>query len=223
MEQSRTTAGRPTSTVIFRAKGQRRCGGVWLRAGVALLGLLVALLGPALTEASPTQDLRDSVEAIRTTFADPALADEVRQAAVRKIAMDAFHVPTAAAHALGTHWEQRTATELEEFLFFFGGLLERTYLMAVQQYLHAPVTYDREVIDGEWALVATTIHPERGTSIGVDYAMRRAGTRWLVHDVRVADLSLVGTFRAQFQRIIRDSSFAALVDRMRTQIVGRGE
>jgi phospholipid transport system substrate-binding protein len=45
----------------------------------------------------------------------------------------------------------------------------------------------------------------------------RRGERWLVHDVVVGGVSLVGNYRAQFDRIIRTSSYDDLVKRLRTR------
>ncbi len=46
--------------------------------------------------------------------------------------------------------------------------------------------------------------------------MNRSGKGWLVRDVVIDGVSLVGNFRAQFARILRTSSFADLVLRLRT-------
>ena len=43
--------------------------------------------------------------------------------------------------------------------------------------------------------------------------MRRA-ERWLVYDVLVENIGLIANYRAQFDRIIRTSSYQALVRRM---------
>ena len=45
----------------------------------------------------------------------------------------------------------------------------------------------------------------------VDARLVRRGDRWLVYDVAIGGVSLTGNYRAQFDRIIRRSSYAELV------------
>jgi hypothetical protein len=51
-----------------------------------------------------------------------------------------------------------------------------------------------------------------------DYEMVRHDERWMVRDVLIEGISVVANLRAQFQRVIQDSSYAELVYRMRTRI-----
>jgi phospholipid transport system substrate-binding protein len=47
--------------------------------------------------------------------------------------------------------------------------------------------------------------------------MLKSGGRWLVYDVVIEGVSLVGNYRNQFNRIIQTSSFGDLVKRMKTK------
>jgi phospholipid transport system substrate-binding protein len=51
----------------------------------------------------------------------------------------------------------------------------------------------------------------------VDYRMLKKGDRWLVYDVSVEGLSLIGNYRGQFNKIIETSSFQDLVKRMKAR------
>jgi phospholipid transport system substrate-binding protein len=51
--------------------------------------------------------------------------------------------------------------------------------------------------------------------VPVEYHLHRLDDRWAVYDVLVESVSLVGTYRSQFDRIIRTDSFAALLKRLR--------
>jgi phospholipid transport system substrate-binding protein len=48
--------------------------------------------------------------------------------------------------------------------------------------------------------------------------MLRHGDRWLIYDVSAEGVSLVANYRAQFNNIIRTSSYDALLERMRSRI-----
>jgi ABC-type transporter MlaC component len=47
--------------------------------------------------------------------------------------------------------------------------------------------------------------------------LSRSGERWRVYDVVVEGISLISSYRSQFNTIIRTSSFAELMDRLRNR------
>jgi phospholipid transport system substrate-binding protein len=47
--------------------------------------------------------------------------------------------------------------------------------------------------------------------------MHKRGERWLIYDVVIENISLVANYRSQFDRIIRTSSYAELVKRLRNR------
>src|SRR4029450_2285851 len=49
----------------------------------------------------------------------------------------------------------------------------------------------------------------------IEYSMLRWGGRWMVRDVVIEGVSLIANYRAQFIRVIRASSYAGLIARMR--------
>ena len=72
-----------------------------------------------------------------------------------------------------------------------------------------------EKIDGEHAVVRARIVTRQGTEVPVEGRMLRRGDRWLLYDVVIEGVSLIANYRAQFDRIIRSSSFEDLVRRLR--------
>lgn len=52
---------------------------------------------------------------------------------------------------------------------------------------------------------------KQGKEVSIDYRMMRQGDRWLIYDVLVENVGLVGNYRTQFNQVIRTSSFEELV------------
>jgi phospholipid transport system substrate-binding protein len=152
---------------------------------------------------------------------DPALKGEDhrgdRRDAVRKLAGEIFDVEETAKRALGRHWQGRSAAEREEFVRLFGELLERTYIARIDQYGGERVRYVAETIDGETATVRGRVVTRQGTEIPVDARMLRKGDRWLMFDVSVENISMIANYRAQFDAIIRKTSYGELVQRLKTK------
>jgi len=82
------------------------------------------------------------------------------------------------------------------------------------------MTVHGEQVDGEYAVVRTTIPLSSGQEMPIDYRLHNIADRWRVYDLTVDGISLVANYRAQFNKIIRTSSYEALVARFRSQQAG---
>jgi phospholipid transport system substrate-binding protein len=51
----------------------------------------------------------------------------------------------------------------------------------------------------------------------MDYRMLRQGERWRIYDVSIEGVSLVASFRTQFNSVIRTSSYDELLRRLRSR------
>ena len=58
----------------------------------------------------------------------------------------------------------------------------------------------------------------KGSEIGLDYRMYRAEGRWAVYDIYVDGISLVSSYKAQFNRVIQRGSFAELLKQLRQKV-----
>jgi phospholipid transport system substrate-binding protein len=167
----------------------------------------------------PTDQVKTSVDQVIQILQDPALKEESRasdrRAAIRKVAESLFDFAETGKRALGQHWQSLSESQQREFVSLFTDLLERSYIARIEKYGGERIVYEGDSIDGELATVKTKFVTKQGTEIPVDYRLLRSGDRWLVYDVFVEGISLVGNYRAQFDRIMRTSSYQELARRMR--------
>ena len=166
---------------------------------------------------APTETVKEYTDAVVKVLEDPALKTSDRRAAVRKLATEAFDVQETARRALGPHWQQRTPAEREEFVGLFADLLERTYIAKIDLYGGERLKFNDEKIDGDTAAVRGKVTTKQGTDVPVDARMHKKGERWLIYDVSIEGISLISNYRAQFDRIIRTSSYGDLVKRLRNR------
>lgn len=192
---------------------------VLLGGSLALAAVLVQP-GPA-AAGPPTDQLRTQIDRVLRVLENPDLKrpgkEAERRTAVRAIANDIFDFQETARRSLGKHWQARTPAEREEFVKLFADLLERAYIGKIELYGGERLTYSGEAIEEDLATVRTRLTTKQGTDIPVDYRLHRRGGRWLVYDVVIEGVSLVGNYRTQFNRIITTASYAELVKRMRTK------
>lgn len=179
------------------------------------------LASPAAWAGPPTDQLRNYTDAVIRVLEDPALKAETRRgerrAAVRRLAVDVFDVNETARRALGIHWQGRTAAERHEFSALFADLLERTYIGQIDHFGGERLRFVGELIDDDLAIVRARLVTRGGMEVPVEARLLRRGDRWLVYDIAVENISLIANYRAQFDKIIRSSSFENLVKRLRTK------
>ena len=186
----------------------------------AALGLMALGSHPA-SAGMPTDQLKSTIDRVLATVQDPALkgtdkATERRQR-LRGLANEVFDWQETGKRALARHWQARSPKEREEFSALFADLLERSYVNKIEAYSGERIVYEQEAVDGDQATVRTKLVTKSGTQVPIDYRMFKAGERWRVYDVIIENVSLVGNYRAQFNRIIQQSGYPDLVQRLRTK------
>jgi phospholipid transport system substrate-binding protein len=183
---------------------------------VTMSAVVLGLLGPA-SAGAPTDTVKEYTDAVVKALEDASLKPADRRAAVRKLATEAFDVQETARRALGPHWQQRTPSEREEFVHLFADLLESTYINKIDLYGGERLKFTEEKVDGDIAVVRAKVTTKQGTDVPVEARMNKKNDRWLIYDVAIENISLISNYRAQFDRIIRTSSYGELVKRLRNR------
>lgn len=167
---------------------------------------VVSSQGPlALVQASVTRAL-----AIAQSQAD----DAQRRVEMRRVGEGLFDFNEMGRRALAQHWAHRSTQEQEEFVRVFTDHLERAYLAALGNRRSGTVTFQGESIEGSSARVRSRLVTDRGAQIPIEYLLLESAGRWAVYDVVVEGVSLISSYRSQFNSIIRSSSFARLLDKL---------
>lgn len=182
---------------------------------VTVAALLLTVV-PA-SAGAPTDSVKEYTDAVVKALEDQSLKPADRRAAVRKLATEAFDVQETARRALGPHWQQRTPAEREEFVQLFADLLERTYINKIDFYGGERLRFTEEKVDGDVAVVRGKVTTKQGTDVPVEARMHKKSDRWLIYDVAIENISLISNYRAQFDRIIRTSSYTDLIKRLRNR------
>jgi len=208
----------PSSTIRERSRSRRSAP---VR-GLAILAL-AAWLFPALSmAAAPAERIRGTIDRVIGILKDPALAakgkEEERRELLRKEIAPVFDFGEMAKRSLGPNWRDRTPEERERFVALFRELLENSYLGKIESYGGEVIRYGEETVDGPYAQVKTVVVTTRGQEIPVHYRMRADGGRYRIYDVVIEGISLVNNYRSQFNSILQKSSFAELMEKLRSTV-----
>ena len=184
---------------------------------VMAVASLLAFSAPA-EAGAPLDRVQSAVAAVIKIVTRPDLQGPThlvaRRALLREVADDFFGFPEMARSSLGYHSATPSEKERAEFVVLFADLLERSYVTTIENYAGEQIVYVSETIEANYATVRSKM-TTRGAEIGVDYRLRRSTAGWLAFDVVLENVSLAANYRAQINRVLRTTSFATLLARMR--------
>ncbi len=148
------------------------------------------LLGPEDTEY--TQDQRDRL---------------------RSMINDIIDFESLAAYALGSTFDEISEDEREEFISLFATIIRDQSLNRLDIY-RAEVSYEEIEVENGSARVSTIARLEN-VRTPVDYAMKKENDEWVITDMIIDEVSTAESYNRQFQSIIRQRGFEALLESLR--------
>lgn len=190
----------------------------------ALMNMTAALLvcltaATAAWALTPTETVKSRVDqalqSLSQTAGTTPEGAERRRAEIRRVADSLFDFTEMSRRALGRHWADRTAAERDEFVALFTDLMARSYIGKIDRYAGEAIAYTGERVDGDEASVQSQVVTAKGSQIPVEYRLHRVNDGWTAYDVFIENVSLVGTYRSQFDRIIKTESFPVLLKKLR--------
>ena len=177
--------------------------------------LMVA--GAIAATATPREVVQTAVSRVITVMQEDPGRQQAR-AEIRKAAASLFDFEEMAKRTLTRHWTARAPQEQAEFVRLFRDLLERSYLGRIESWSGEKILYTGEAVDGSFASVRSKIITRRA-EVALEYRLLQRDGRWRVYDVLIDGVSFVSTYRGQFERIIQESSWDGLMDKLRKRAI----
>jgi phospholipid transport system substrate-binding protein len=195
------------------------------RALVVLVAALVVSPGLAVHTAAASSDdavlrpvdlVRASVARVQeVVHSNRGRGSETTGSAIREISERLFDFEAMSRRMLARHWNDGSPEQQEEFVRLLTSFLGRTYLDVIVSGASVRTTVDGQSIDGDYARVRTRMSVDVGPEASIEYCLVKRDERWAVYDVVHEGASLVANYRSQFASVLRTSSFAELLERMR--------
>jgi phospholipid transport system substrate-binding protein len=169
----------------------------------------------------PTEQIKATVDKALVVLKDPRFKASAntkeRREQLKQILFARFDFAEMSKRALGPNWRRRTPQEQDEFTRLFADLLERTYAAVIESYTDERIIFIAEKLDGGYADVSSKIVTRKGEEFSINYRSHLVESEWKVYDVVVENISMVNNFRAQFNRVIANSSYEELVRRLKNK------
>lgn len=199
----------------------------WIRAAAAALAAAAVTVAiaprsasasaqtPAEAEAQRTvRDVADRVLAILRT---PGLASAERRKRIEAIAWDWFDVDTMARLVVARDWRSFTPAQRTAFIDAFRQLLSVRYGRKLDAYdqEQVEIVSSRVEPNGDVTVRTRIERPNGESEVTVDYRLRRHDDRYLAVDAVIEGVSLVFSYRGQFQSILASKGPDGLIERVR--------
>ena len=181
----------------------------------------------AATSSAGAQDLApdELVRKVTADVLDSVKADKQLQAGDRKKALALAeekilpHVDfrEAALLAMGKSWQTASPAQQTQIVNEFRSMLVRIYSNAIDVYRGQtlrvlPLRLPQGATD---VTVRNQYLREGRPPVPVEYSMRKTSEGWKIYDIVIEGVSLVLTYRAEFEQITRTSGIDGLIKRLK--------
>ncbi|MCG2590502.1 Tgt2/MlaC family protein [Rhodohalobacter sulfatireducens] len=180
-----------------------------------IIGLLVIPSAFAQTEADAIQAMLEERDQEIKELLGPKGTDytQDQRDRLKDIINDVINYQSMAEHALGDTYDEISEEEREEFVSLFSTIIRDNSLNRLDIY-RAEVTYNSIEVNQDSAYVATTAQLE-DVRTSVDYNLQDFNDTWMITDMTIDEVSTADSYNRQFQSIIRQRGFDALMDSLR--------
>ncbi len=191
--------------------------------GLSAALFLVATAG--LQAGEPSKQLKSTTDKLLAVLEKPELKGEDKQDQRRDklgdILRERFALRQMARLTIRTpEWNQASEQQKERFFDLFGRLLERTYLDEIDnQYEGQTITFGEENIQGRTGTVKSIIKRDDADNLPITYRVLKRGDKWVIYDVGIDDVSLVGNYKDQFAEILEGADFDELLAKLEDKLI----
>jgi phospholipid transport system substrate-binding protein len=122
----------------------------------------------------------------------------------------------AARLAVGRPWSQATPEQQEKLTSAFRQMLVRSYSNALESYQGQTVKVlpSRTAPNSDTSTVRNQYIRQGGAPVTLEYAMKKNPDGWKIYDITVEGISLVLTYRGQFEQVAKQSGIDGLIKAM---------
>lgn len=146
--------------------------------------------------------------------------DPLKQEELVKTADSFLDLESMTQTALGPSWDETAPNEREIFLSLMWDLIEEVAYPGGRQFLgDFKITFPEvRPLDNGFEVRSFVEQPTEVPPVEVLYHLYERSGQWKIYDIILDGVSMIEDLSYQFNKIIRESSFSGLLDRMRERL-----
>ena len=183
-----------------------------------LFFLLLSQIVVADVETEAEKTLKSSIGKVFTVMLDEEMTIDQKKSKVIEITNAAFNYPLMAKLSLGkAHWSKFRTKQREEFTSLFTELFRSFYVDKLDLFSNEEVIFQPANAVQEKKVQIPTILLSKGKKYSILYKMSNTKDEWKIYDVIIEGVSLIHTYRSQYNHILESGGVEDLLTKMREQ------
>jgi phospholipid transport system substrate-binding protein len=164
----------------------------------------------------PTKLLQVKWEAIVSVLKKKDIEQEAREKQINKIVDPIFDFQLMGQLALGRkHWPKLTEPQREKFIQLFTERLRFSYMKKVVLYTDEQILFkDKEENKKRKTINISIELVSKDKKVNMLYKLRKVEKRWKIYDVEIQGVSILLTYRAQFDDILSNGTVKELFSQL---------
>jgi phospholipid transport system substrate-binding protein len=162
----------------------------------------------------PKELLSSKWSAVISVLQNNELEQQVKEKKISKIVEPLFDFPLMAKLSLGRkHWPKLDESQREKFTQLFSERLKRTYWRKIALYkdekvLFKPTEQKKKI----YHIPTELVYKEK--KVAILYKLRKVEKSWKIYDVEIQGVSVLLTYRSQFDEILNRGTVKDLLSRL---------
>ena len=158
--------------------------------------------------------LKSNLDAVFTVLQKKDLSQEAKKSEVIEIVTPMFDFELMAKLSLGKkYWPDLSPDQKERFTELFIERLRQSYLNKLTAYTDEKVVYEAPVADDKKVHLPTQLI-SKGNKISMLYKLYPSSDSWKIYDIEIQGVSIIRSYRSQFNEILQKSTFDDLLQKM---------
>ena len=183
-----------------------------------LFFLLLSQIVVADVETEAEKTLKASIGKVFTVMLDEEMTMDQKKSKVIEITNTAFNYSLMAKLSLGkAHWSGFNAEQRIEFISLFTELFRSFYVDKLDLFSNEEIIFQPANAVQKKKVQIPTILLSKGKKYSILYKMSNTKDEWKIYDVIIEGVSLIHTYRSQYNHILEKGGVEDLLTKMREQ------
>jgi phospholipid transport system substrate-binding protein len=181
-----------------------------------LFFLLLSHVVVADDETEAEKILKSSVSKVFTVMLDEEMTMAQKKSKVIEITNTVFGYPLMAKLSLGkAHWSEFNAKQRIEFTNIFTELFQGFYIDKLDLFSDEEVIFKPATVVKKKKVQVPTVLLSKGKEYSILYKMSNSKAGWKIYDIVIEGVSLIHTYRSQYNHILKSGEVEDLLTKMR--------
>ncbi len=181
-----------------------------------LFFLLLSQVAIAEDETEAEKILKVSVGEVFTIMLDEEMTMDQKKSKVIEITDDVFGFSLMAKLSIGkTHWSAFNAKQRAEFIDLFTEQFQGFYIDKLDLFSDEEVIFKPASVVKKKKVQVPTVLISKGKEYSLLYKMSKTKAGWRIYDIAIEGVSLIQTYRSQYNFILKSGNIEDLLAKMR--------